>query len=120
MSKHGSHCCAKFVGFREDIGIKEHFADDAHRQLCHLLTDINHLPFSPALLNLLAVFDHSVSIAGDLPWLKCGSYQFALPPVERPLAGEDAITNHRAECIMRCLSFIKIIGVLNKDAMHVL
>ena len=67
------HGCAKFIGFRKDIGIKERFADNAHGEIGHLLVDVNGGAIRPGLLDVLAVMPHDFSIAGNMTWWKDGA-----------------------------------------------
>ena len=120
MSKHSGHGVAKLVGFSKNIRIEEHFADNTHRQVRHLLTHIHRLPILPSLLNLFTIFHHQVCITANVPGLKRGSYQLALSPVEIPLANEDSIANQGTKCLMHSLPFIKIVGVLDKNVVHIL
>ena len=114
------HGRAQFVGFGEDVGVKERFADDAHGEIGHLPIDINDAPIRPGLLNLLAVVSHEVGIAGNMTRLERGGHELALVTVEIALATEDAITNHRAKAVMDCQAFVEVIGMFDQNAVDML
>src|SRR5437588_10377670 len=120
MSKHRGHGVAKLVGLSKNIRTDAHFAHNTHLQLRHLLAHIHRLPILPPLLNLFTIFHHQVCITANVPRLKRGSYQLALSPVEIPLANEDSIANQGTKCLMHSLPFIKIVGVLDKNVVHIL
>src|SRR5690349_24432786 len=98
---HGDrHGCAKFVGFSEDIGVKECFANDTHGDVGHMSIHINSDTIGPGLLNLLAVEAHNIGIAGDMTWLERWGHKFTLVTMEIAFATEDAVTYDRTKGIM--------------------
>src|SRR5260370_16173216 len=118
---HGDgHGSTQFVGFGEDVSVKERFADDAHGEVGHLPVDINAGTISPGLLNLLAVISHDINIADNMAWLKGRRHKLALVTVEIALATEDAITDYGPDQIMHCQAFVEVIGVFDQNAMDVL
>lgn len=66
------HGCAEFVGFGEDVGVEERFADDACREVGQVSIDIDDYTLAPTPLEVLAVIAHDVSIAGNMAWLEGG------------------------------------------------
>src|SRR5258708_10627887 len=111
--------CAEFVGFGEDICIKEHLADDTHSEVGHLLINVNRDTIRPGLLDLLTVMSHDIGIAGNMAWLKGWRHELALVTVEIASATEDAVTDDGTEDIMDCQAFVEVIGVFDQNAMDV-
>src|SRR5947209_17594383 len=87
-----SHSCSQFVGFGENIGIKERLADDTHGEIGHLPININDSSIRPRLLDLLTVMSHDIGIASNVTWLEGGSYELALMTMKITFTTEDAIT----------------------------
>ena len=114
------HGCAKFAGLGENIGVKECLANDAHSDVGHLPIDINDATISPGLLNLLAIMSHDASIAGNMTWLERWSHEFTLVTMEITFATEDAIADYWTKGIMDGYALIKVIGMLDKNAVDVL
>ena len=117
VRKSNGHGRAEFVGFGENIRIKKSFADNTHCDVCHVLVDIDNAIIEPDLLNLFAVVSHSPGIAGNMTWLERWGHDFALMAVEITFATEDAIADYGTKGIMNCQAFIKVIGMLDQDAM---
>src|SRR2546428_11494845 len=113
------HGCAKFVGFSEDVGVKERFANDAHRDVGHMSIHVNSRTIGPGLLNLLTVVAHDVGIAGNMTWLEQWGHEFTLVTMQIAFATEDAITDDRPKGIMHCQTFIEVIGMFDQHALDV-
>ena len=113
------HGCAKFVGFSEDVGVKECFTDDAHSDVGHVSIHIDNGTIGPGLLNLLAVMAHDTGIAGDMTWLERWGHEFTLVTMEIAFATEDAVTDDRPKGIMHGYTFIKVIGMFDQHALDV-
>ena len=111
---------AKFVCFGENFGIKKSFADNTHCKVGHVLVDIDNAIIGPCLLNLLAVISHSLGIADYVAWLERRGHDLALVAVEITFATEDAITDYGTKGIMHCQTFVKVIGMLDENAMDML
>src|SRR5207245_1917029 len=103
------HGCAQFIGFSENVGIKERFADDAHSETGHLLIDVNDSAVRPRLLDLLAVITYDLGIVGNMTWLEGWGYKLTLVTVEISFATEDAITNRGTKGTMYCYPFVEVI-----------
>ena len=114
------HSCAEFVGFGEDVGVKERFADDAHREVGHVPIDIDDGPIGPTLLDVLAILSHDVGIASNMAWLERWGHQLALVTVEIALAAEDAIPNHGTKDMVDGQAFVEVVGMFDQDALDVL
>ena len=114
------HGRAKFIGFGEDIGIKEYFADDAHGEIGHVLIDVNHRPIGPGLLNVLAVMPHNVGIASNMAWLERWGHELALVTVEITFATRNAITDDGTTERMDGSAFVEVIGMFDQNAVDML
>lgn len=99
------HGCTQFVSFAEDLGVKECFADDVHREIGHLLIDINNGTISPGLLNLFSVRDYHIGITSNVARLEGGSHDFPLAAVKITLATEDAIAQYRTKNVLNDYAF---------------
>src|ERR1700676_3341293 len=115
-----SHRGTEFVGFGDDIGIKECLANNTHSQVGHVLIDINGAPISPELLDLFAILPHDVGITGYVTWLEGGSHELALLPMEITFACKNAIAQGSAKGIMNGHTFVEVIGMFNQNTMGVL
>src|SRR5947208_1244693 len=107
------HGRAEFVSFGEHISVKKSFADNTHRDIGHVLVDIDNAIIEPGLLNLFAVVSYSLGITGNMPWLERWGHDLALMAVEITFATEDTIANDGTKGIMNCQAFIKVIGMLD-------
>src|SRR5947209_4852245 len=116
---HG-HGGTQFVGFSEDVGVEECFADDAHSEVGHLLVNIDHAPIKPGLLNLFAVVSHNIGVASDMAWLEGWGDELALVSVEIAFATEDAVTNRGAKGIVNGYAFVEVISMFDQNAVNVL
>jgi hypothetical protein len=114
IAENDGHGLTQLVGLCEDIGIKEDFANDAEGESRHLLIHVDACPIAPLLLHTFSVLNHDISVGSNLARLKGGSHQFALSPVELSLADEDAVA---LDGIMHRSSLVKVIGMLDKNAM---
>src|SRR5579859_2649152 len=113
VRRDSGHGCAKFVDFGEDIGIKEHFADNAHGQVGHMLTNVNDGTINPSSLDSLTIIAHDIGIASNTAWLEKWSHELTLVAVKIALATEDAITQYCTKGSMECHAFVKVIGMLD-------
>src|SRR6266849_502219 len=110
------HGPAQLVCFREHISIKQDFSDNAHRDTDHGLIDVNHLPIPPRLLELFAIGNHRIRIAGNLARMEGRSYQLALLAVELPFANEETVASKR---FTHHTPLVKVRGMLDQDGMDV-
>lgn len=114
------HGFAEFVGFGEDISIKECFDDDAHGQVGHLSIDVNTTTTGPSLLDLLGISAHGVCIAGNMTRLERGSHELALVTMKISITRSKASTQDRAEDCTDSDAFVEVIGMVDQNALHVL
>src|SRR2546421_4803458 len=120
VRKGGGHGCTKFVGFGEDVSVKERFAYDTQSEVGHLPIDINHSPISPGLLDTLAVIAHAIGITDHMAWLERWSHELTLVTVKITLAREEAIPDYRREEAMDGYAFVEVIGMFDQNAVNVL
>ena len=120
VRKSNGHSRAEFVGFGEYISIKKSIADYTHCDVSHVLVDIDNALIMPGLLNLFAVVPHNIGITYNMAWLERWGHDLALMTVKITFATEDAIADYGTKGIMNCQAFIKVIGMLDQDAMDML
>src|SRR5437588_3988119 len=109
------HRCTKLISFIEDIRIEEGFADNAHGEGNHVRIEVNDRAILPLLLEALSILHHRLRIGGNMTWLKHRGHQFALAAMKLPFTDEETIPTKR---LMYELSFAKVIGMLNQDALY--
>src|SRR5258708_38875992 len=79
-----------------------------------------HRLTSWVIYHLLAVMPHDGGIAGNMTWLEGRGHELALAAVEIAFTTEDALTNHGTKGIMNGYAFVKVIGMLDQNAVGLL
>jgi hypothetical protein len=72
------------------------------------------------VLDVFAVMAHEIGIAGDMTRLERWGHQLALVTVKIAFTQEEAIAENGTNECMQANTFVKIVGMFDEDAMHVL
>src|SRR5450755_1339950 len=115
MFKASCHSRPQLIRFFEHIDIKEDLTDNTHRQVDHLLVQVDDRFISPLLCDMLTIPNNRINILDDVSWLKHRSYQFSLLAVEVSLTHKESIA---VDGFVHELAFRKIVSVLNQNTLH--